>query len=244
MEKRGGPETIPGVLWMKSRGLQTKREDLDRKARAAPARRGAGQGQRRWQRKMEARQRGVRGAARPLPRDRPGRSYTCPMARWTLSVMAAALLAALVWSVWWEAGWDSGGYRRGMALAMVGRGEIALDVQHFTPPLPAATAEQMYGGFWCRRRHERIHWWPDYWVIQNPGSVQRFLFIPIWMPLVLFAGAAGFCWRRHVRRRRRDRIIKAGGCPHCGYDLHGLAAHGETQGEETKARAVCPECGK
>ncbi len=165
------------------------------------------------------------------------------MARWIFSVMAAVLLAMLVWSVWWEAGWQSDGYTWGDAQVRIGRGEIFFELLLYNPPLSAATAGRMYGGFVYRRHDRGMYWRPAYSVSRNPGSVQRFLFIPIWMPLVLAAGAAGFCWRRHARRRRRERIIKAGGCPSCGYDLRGLRAQDEAQGEKTKPRAVCPECG-
>lgn len=61
-----------------------------------------------------------------------------------------------------------------------------------------------------------------------PGHVRtagwRLFVVPLWIPVLFFAGVAGgLCWRYHR--------FPVGRCQNCGYDLFGCAAK------------KCPECG-
>jgi hypothetical protein len=69
-------------------------------------------------------------------------------------------------------------------------------------------------------------WWPT---VDLPGSPAKHNFavvgVPLWMPLILFAGLGALSWR--LDRSSTD------SCAACAYDLSGL-----------RTGAPCPECGK
>ena len=72
-----------------------------------------------------------------------------------------------------------------------------------------------------------LDWWPRIWLDRVEG--ETYVSGPLWLPLVIFAGAAGALWMPMIRQSRRGR---AGRCVSCGYDRRSLAAE-----------AKCPECG-
>jgi hypothetical protein len=72
-----------------------------------------------------------------------------------------------------------------------------------------------------------VKWFPGYERFNGPWYVDRYLYIPLWMPAALSTSLSVVCWCRARPRHR------AGLCPHCGYDLVG-AAHDSKR---------CPECG-
>ncbi len=57
-----------------------------------------------------------------------------------------------------------------------------------------------------------------------------YMWLPLWMPLVLFAAYPGYALVTHGSRRRRQRR-KHGLCLECGYNLTGNVS------------GICPECG-
>ena len=65
------------------------------------------------------------------------------------------------------------------------------------------------------------HWWKDDY---------RGVTLPYWF-LVLLTALPPAIWGRRRVNRRRDRRIRRGFCPQCGYDLRGTPDR-------------CPECGK
>lgn len=77
------------------------------------------------------------------------------------------------------------------------------------------------------RRTETGSW--ERYIATGERHRLTFLYVPLWMPLILFAAYPCIAFirgpMRHYRRKRRGR------CPTCGYDLTG----------NTSGR--CPECG-
>jgi hypothetical protein len=61
------------------------------------------------------------------------------------------------------------------------------------------------------------------------GRYNRFIVVPLWIPLVLLLAVTAAVWRVEVLARRR---AVAGACVKCGYDCSGIGV-----------KAVCPECG-
>jgi hypothetical protein len=62
--------------------------------------------------------------------------------------------------------------------------------------------------------------------------LEYFVFLPLWMPFVLFAPYPAFVLARLLRKRTPAWRRRHGLCARCGYDLTG-----NTSG-------VCPECGR
>lgn len=67
-----------------------------------------------------------------------------------------------------------------------------------------------------------------WWVAQKRGADYWLIYVPLWIPTVLFGASFWYVYvpyRRHMRRKR------LGQCLSCGYDLTGNES------------GVCPECG-
>jgi hypothetical protein len=69
-----------------------------------------------------------------------------------------------------------------------------------------------------------VEWLPQF-MSQSPPVPGWALRLPLWIPIVILGGAAGWLWWRHLGRSPHQ-------CATCGYDLSGLDA------------ARCPECGR
>jgi hypothetical protein len=54
--------------------------------------------------------------------------------------------------------------------------------------------------------------------------------VPLWIPLLLLAFPTTYLF---LRDRRAARLAKTNSCPHCDYNLTGLAPN-----------SPCPECGR
>jgi hypothetical protein len=127
-----------------------------------------------------------------------------------LSVVLAVLWAV---SAVWRAGWQTQQLYFGIGAGTVGVTHSSVGWTRSDPGLK--------GG----RVRVPLQWW----VNADRDWTNRWVWIPLWMPLVISLGVTAAAWRLEVLARRRARVGK---CAACGYDRAGL-----------KAGAVCPECG-
>jgi len=74
--------------------------------------------------------------------------------------------------------------------------------------------------------------WPRAWLpsASGLGTGYGHIYLPYWLPILLFASISGGLFWRDRRAERRARV---GMCPSCGYSRAGLPLD-----------AKCPECGK
>lgn len=156
-------------------------------------------------------------------------AWTC----WAVVVVCALLLAMSLLMPWsWAAGqWG----------AVLGRGQLG--VGHASHDLVTTWPQGTDNPLWqfAGSGMRAQVWSPAPWRPSRSDLVMTFAgapnavspvmtfevqWIPLWWPLVLFAAAA-IAFTLHARRTKL-----AGQCPHCGYDLRGLAP------------GTCPECGR
>ncbi|HLP84211.1 MAG TPA: hypothetical protein VK157_07670 [Phycisphaerales bacterium] len=131
--------------------------------------------------------------------------------------LVVSVLSAVAWvgSCWGIAQWMS----EGVGVIRVHAGLLTLHESDWSP---------MWGGMsglTVDRSEAEMQWW---FVIEQAPDISNYS-MPLWVPLLIAAGATAAAWRADVRERRRQRV---GSCPACGYDRRGL-----------DAGKVCPECG-
>lgn len=139
------------------------------------------------------------------------------VAKWGLTVAAAAFPLLCVVTMWWGLTvWTGTRYYGSIRLGALIVG---------SHPSAADQAAQVRVDF-----EERPRSWKWWLVVQRIGTAGAAAFIPLWMPALAAGLSAAPFWWTDIRDGRRRRRL--GHCPQCGYDRAGLAA-------EIK----CPECG-
>jgi hypothetical protein len=104
--------------------------------------------------------------------------------------------------------------------------EGAVFVEHITSQVPDK-AKRVPLEVTKKVNWQGIKWFVGYERHDGPGYVDRYVYIPLWMPAVLLASLSLVCWYR-ARSRRRPGI-----CHQCGYAL----------GSVIHISKRCPECG-
>jgi hypothetical protein len=102
---------------------------------------------------------------------------------------------------------------------MVQSGRLWLYVKPAVPPFPSGLRFNAITAASVDSAPE-LRWWLDW---GSRGSTFRWVYVPLWIPVVGAGAVAAVIWRRELRRR-------PGMCGTCGYELVGLG--------------VCPECGE
>ena len=131
--------------------------------------------------------------------------------------LAVSVLVAVAWvgSCWYWAMWLTPD--KGQIFVQAGR-------LGFAEPLwPLGVRAD--GLFSLVQSEHSMQWWFDW----GPWRRGQRLELPLWIPLLIVAGATAAAWWADARARRRER---ANACPACGYDRRGL-----------DVGRVCPECG-
>ncbi|MBN8598467.1 MAG: hypothetical protein J0L78_12415 [Planctomycetes bacterium] len=135
-------------------------------------------------------------------------------------VLATGWLASARWTMFFMAAQfgDSIMLKSGTAGYLWTSSELRLRLsQRFNEPIEPRW-EWHFG-----ERKTPIEWWPTWYVSTATG--RRMVTVPLWVPLVFFAGGAAFF------RWSAGREPSPGCCAKCGYNLDGLGS-----------RDRCPEC--
>ncbi len=137
------------------------------------------------------------------------------MVKWGGLAVSVLLAVAWVGSCWYWAGWRTPGD------GAIGVADGLLVVREPLWPLGLGGD----GPFTLDALPLKMEWW---FVSESSGR-HSITGVPLWIPLLIAAGATAAAWRADTRERRRQRV---GACPACGYDRRGL-----------EVGRVCPECG-
>jgi|ERR1051325_3913827 hypothetical protein len=146
-------------------------------------------------------------------------------AKWTCTIIAAALAIAIIASFGWSfTAMYSNQVPRGRQSRSVTLGMARLTyVRHvntvMSMPLPSSW------NFFVGKKARDVIWTP--WQVNESNGC--LFFFPLWIPLLPVALPAGTLWLLDIRRARRER---ADLCKGCGYDRRGIPPG-----------AACPECG-
>src|SRR4051812_31698856 len=140
--------------------------------------------------------------------------------RWTLTLVAAALVFEWGWSFRYPLRWNHD--NTSMPSFYLKDGVVAF--MRFTPE-ETTSFRQTLGkrapppGFSI----DDTAWEPSPWkpFLRLTGPQRHDVVLPLWIFIVCAATPAALMWRRSVRERRRWRECH---CPTCGYDRAGLPA--------------------
>ncbi len=139
---------------------------------------------------------------------------------------AGLVVSALFAAVWIGSAWYAGGY-------VTKNRDFAISVSHGCIGSAWGHIPDTPSGWWHQTtssvgRGFSFRWW--FSTVEAKKTFPFILNIPIW-PLILAAVTPfAITWRREYRIRRG---LKSNMCPHCKFDLSGLALE-----------SVCPECGE
>jgi hypothetical protein len=160
----------------------------------------------------------------------PARPLLKPAARWACTILAITTASAWALSAWFCVVWRCD-TNDSLAFILKGRAEIFRTGAATSNSYPPAYATGLSAGRASKLWMWDQHWqWTPFFRLLSSNPLTFHTVIPLWCPPVLTALPASLLWRARVRVRSRRR---AGQCPTCGYDRHGLAAE-----------HPCPECGR
>ena len=149
--------------------------------------------------------------------------------RWL--TIAAALACVCLWTLnfwaWPQLGFDKAvlGFRHGAIEFRMIDPDLADSVDRETTCVWLSDLV----GYELSERFAFFRWFPSVGTFPSlSGRTLWHLDIPLWLPFAAFATLTFLSWRTHLRRKHAPHA-----CPHCHYDLSGLAP-----------QSACPECGR
>jgi hypothetical protein len=141
--------------------------------------------------------------------------------KWVARILSMLFLASIVL---WAASYLRFHYRTSSTLYNSQAGGV--QILHVSTPWKQDCDMITYRRGWSYLGHRDFN--TRWWVSLRTGAGYWMIYVPFWMPAVLFGASSLYVYRPYRRYKRRKRL---GLCLSCGYNLTGNES------------GVCSECG-